>query len=431
MTSLKPIVRNISWHFFYRIARLSLAIFITAWVARYLGPERYGQLVYAIAIAELVMLFWTQGLKEVVVQQIKESGLSDLDVTVASFHLMLIGNTILYGLLLALVSTLNLPEGIKVLTLICGAGIWFRCFEAFELWFHSNLSVRIPVQVQLISQLVYMGLNLGFILYKVDVFWFGISYMLQLVLTAIGFFSIFLIKKKVIILELNLVPIQKKLLKLGLFMILAKLALTSSILIDRLIIEQMLGIEFVGVYSASMKMITTWIFISSAISLSFIPVLDEHKCESDFVRISSDMFGWVSTISILLASLFYLFSTDLVIFVFGDQYSDSVEVFRILLFCLPFLFLHEAVKSWVIIKKLSNYYILSMVSITLLSISLNVYLIPKYALNGAAIAFGLSWFLGGFVFFFLFNKTRALAFSIVKSFTYPISLIGKIFSLKM
>lgn len=420
MTSLKPIVKNISWQFFYRIARLGLAFFITAWMARYLGPERYGQLVYAIAIAELVMLFWTQGLKEVVVQQIKESGLSDLDVTVASFHLMLIGNTILYGILFALVFISNLPEDIKILTLICGLGIWFRCFEAFELWFHSNLNVRIPVQVQLISQLVYMGLNLGFILYKVDVLWFGISYMLQLVLTAIGFFSIFLIKKKVIILELNLAPLQKKLLRLGLFMILAKLALTSSILIDRLIIEQMLGIEFVGVYTASMKMITTWVFISSAISLSFIPILTDYKTKSDFERLSGDMFGWISTISILLSVLFYTFSADLVLFVFGDQYSESVEIFKILLLCLPFLFLHEAVKSWIIIENLSSYYILSMVSITVMSIGLNLYLIPKYNLDGAAISFAFAWFLGGFIIFFFFKKTRPLALHMVQSFFYPI-----------
>lgn len=423
-------LKNIYWHYIYRIVKLGLAFFITAWIARYLGPNRYGELAYAIAFAELVMLFWTQGLKEVVIQQIKETGLISSEVSIGSFQIMLIGNTILYGLLFVSVYILNVSEIVKILILICGGGIWFRCFEAFELWFHSSLNVRVTVRVQFFSLIIYMISNSIFILNEVDIIWFGISYTLQLIVTGIGFIVLFSLQNNFRISNFLISKTQKKVLKMGVFMILAKLTLISSLLIDRLVIEQILGLELVGVYSASMKMITTWVFISSAISLSMIPVLNECKEKSDFKRVSSNMFGSIATISLILAFIFYSFSTELVLLVFGVQYSASVDIFSSLLYCLPFLFLHEAVKSWMIVKELSKYYLLSMLSVFSLNIGLNFYLIPKYALQGAAVSFVLSWILGGFIFFFLFNKTQPLAFSLLRSFIFPITLFSKFFSSK-
>jgi hypothetical protein len=68
----KDVIQNISWMYIYRMVRLPLAFIITAWLARFLGPGKYGAYVYAIAIAELLMLFWSQGLKEVVIQEIRK-----------------------------------------------------------------------------------------------------------------------------------------------------------------------------------------------------------------------------------------------------------------------------------------------------------------------------------------------------------------------
>lgn len=402
--------------------------FITAWMARYLGPEGYGQLVYSIAIAEIVMLFWTQGLKEVIIHQTNKLNNNSSGVILASFQLMLVGNTILYGILVLLTLLFNSVLLTKYLILVCGIGIWFRCFESFELWFHANLKIRVTVLIQFFSQLVYMTLNVLFIVFEVDVFWFGFSYMLQLIISGVGFLIVYLsYKPKTVVKRIKLSTIQKKILKLGLLMVLAKFTLTSSFLVDRILIDEILGIESVGIYSASLKLITTFLFVSSAFSLSYIPMLSEKK---EFDKVSSDMFGWISTFSMLLMSIFLVFSDELVFLIYGDQYSESIEILKTLVFCTPILFANEAIKSWIVIKDLTVYYIFSMLLITILNILFNYNLILSFGLVGAALAFNLSWFLGGFMFFFLFNKTQPLAFSILRSFIFPITLFNKFFSSK-
>ncbi|MEP2010381.1 MAG: flippase [Balneola sp.] len=416
-----PIVNNISWHFIYRIARLGLAFFITAWMARYLGPERYGIYIYSIALAELVMLFWSQGLKEVVIQQIKERGLEKSEVSIASFQLMVIGNTLLYGVLAAIVFLFNFDELIKILALICGIGIWFRCFESFELWFHSSLKIRVTVIVQFISQLIYMISNVFLIIYSADIFWFSVTYTGQLIFSGIGFLIVFP-KRKNLKLFKTFKSLQLDLLRVGGVMMLAKLSYLTSFLIDRFLIENYLGVEALGIYVASMKLTITWIFISTAISYSFIPILTESKTEYEFSLALIKMFRYICYISIFITVLIYILSDYVVITVFGSGYADSSTVLKILIFSLPFVFVNEGIKSWLVVAKKTKFFMYSMLLTTLLSVILNVYFLPYFGIEGAAISFLFSWALGGFLIFSIFKETRSMFKHIIKSVFIPLKL---------
>lgn len=390
-------------------------------MARYLGPERYGIYIYSIALAELVMLFWSQGLKEVVIQQIKERGLEKSEVSIASFQLMVIGNTLLYGVLAAIVFLFNFDELIKILALICGIGIWFRCFESFELWFHSSLKIRVTVIVQFISQLIYMISNVFLIIYSADIFWFSVTYTGQLIFSGIGFLIVFP-KRKNLKLFKTFKSLQLDLLRVGGVMMLAKLSYLTSFLIDRFLIENYLGVEALGIYVASMKLTITWIFISTAISYSFIPILTESKTEYEFSLALIKMFRYICYISIFITVLIYILSDYVVITVFGSGYADSSTVLKILIFSLPFVFVNEGIKSWLVVAKKTKFFMYSMLLTTLLSVILNVYFLPYFGIEGAAISFLFSWALGGFLIFSIFKETRSMFKHIIKSVFIPLKL---------
>lgn len=303
------LIENVSWLFSYRVIRLTLAFFITAWVARYLTPEVYGQ--HGVALAEMCMLFWSQGLKEVVIKKIRKQKVDDGVISSASFQLMFVGNLLLYGLLGIILYILQIPSLIKSISLICGFGILFRSFEGFELWFHSKLQVKYTVRVQLIAQLLYMSSNVVLILSSYEAIWFAITYSIQLVITGIGFLVVFskYLKPKIFGI---FTTVQKNILLEGKFLILAKLAFTCSIIIDRFIIESMLDTSSLGIYSASLKMVTIWMFVSEAISLSFIPILSSKNHNEKNPLRAKEMFGYTTSISLLLILIFAPFSEFLV-----------------------------------------------------------------------------------------------------------------------
>ena len=62
--------KNTSWVLFERVLRIFVGIFVTVWVARYLGPEQFGILSYAIAIVGLFSAFATLGLDSITVREL-------------------------------------------------------------------------------------------------------------------------------------------------------------------------------------------------------------------------------------------------------------------------------------------------------------------------------------------------------------------------
>ncbi len=58
---------NTSWLFAEKILRMVVGLFVGVWVARYLGPERFGLLSYAQSFAGLFSAFATLGLDGIVV----------------------------------------------------------------------------------------------------------------------------------------------------------------------------------------------------------------------------------------------------------------------------------------------------------------------------------------------------------------------------
>ena len=58
---LQKVIANTGWLFLDQMLRMAVGLFVTVWVARYLGPEGFGILNYAIAFVALFSAFATMG----------------------------------------------------------------------------------------------------------------------------------------------------------------------------------------------------------------------------------------------------------------------------------------------------------------------------------------------------------------------------------
>ena len=61
---------NAAWLIGERLGRILVGLLVTLWVARYLGPDQYGQLSFAMASAALMGAFAGLGLDQIVVRDI-------------------------------------------------------------------------------------------------------------------------------------------------------------------------------------------------------------------------------------------------------------------------------------------------------------------------------------------------------------------------
>lgn len=66
-------LNNISWLFADRILRMGAGLFVTIWLARYLGAEQFGLLNYATAFVALFSALATMGLNGIIVRDLVKS----------------------------------------------------------------------------------------------------------------------------------------------------------------------------------------------------------------------------------------------------------------------------------------------------------------------------------------------------------------------
>jgi len=68
--NLRAFAANSGWLAADKLTRLFVAVFISAWIARYLGPERYGLLAYALTLVSMLQALSGLGLDNLVVRDI-------------------------------------------------------------------------------------------------------------------------------------------------------------------------------------------------------------------------------------------------------------------------------------------------------------------------------------------------------------------------
>ena len=67
---LRRILGNMGWLMVDRMVRLGMGLFVTVWVARYLGPAQFGSLNFAFAFVSLFGTAATLGLDGIVVREV-------------------------------------------------------------------------------------------------------------------------------------------------------------------------------------------------------------------------------------------------------------------------------------------------------------------------------------------------------------------------
>src|SRR5438105_3814952 len=67
---LQAILGNSAWQVADKIVRIGVAIFVSLWVARYLGPNRFGQLNYALALTSVFSAVSNLGLDSIVIREL-------------------------------------------------------------------------------------------------------------------------------------------------------------------------------------------------------------------------------------------------------------------------------------------------------------------------------------------------------------------------
>ena len=399
--NLVKIVDNIGWLFFDKFLRMGVGLFVGVWIARYLGPEQFGLLNFALAFAGLFGAVATLGLRGIVVRDIvRDPDNARLTLGTAAL-LQLIGGLLSYLLILAVIAYLRPDDPFaRSIVAILGAMMLFKVGEVAEYWFESQVQSKYTVWVKNSVFLVFAGIKVALILQQAPLPAFVWAMLAEAAIAAVILLIVMGLRGA------SLTRLQasfqrgKSLLQDSWPLILSAVAVTVYMKIDQIMLGQMIDDEAVGIYSAATRISEIWYFIPMVIVGSVFPAILEAKqrSESQYNERLQRLYDLMIVLSISVALPMTFISTPLVALLFGESYVESGVVLSIHIWSSVFVFLGVASGKWFLAENKNRLLLKRHVLALLSNISLNAALIPSHGPAGAAFATLLSWVVSAYLF---------------------------------
>ncbi len=130
--TFKRYFKNTSWLFAEKILRILISFLVTVLVIRYLGPEQFGLLSYAISFYGLFSAISVLGLENISIRELVKYPEKRDNILGSVFLLRLVGG-IATIILIALTLFISCePTDISILILIISTSAIFQSFSVFD-----------------------------------------------------------------------------------------------------------------------------------------------------------------------------------------------------------------------------------------------------------------------------------------------------------
>lgn len=395
--------KNTGWMFFGQMFSLFVSFFIGAWLARYLGPENYGVLNYAISFSGIFGFLGFLVADNILSKElIKNTEKSNL-LLGTSFVLKVLGGFIAFILTLITAFIFESNSLIKLLILIYSFTFVFPAFNIISVFFYSKVQAKKIVKSQLLTMFISSILKVLVILCGMNIIWVMIVYVLDGVWYIVCLILLYRsngLKFKKWSFDKNL---SKSLLKDSFYVMLSSAALFIYLKVDQVIIGKLLDNSSVGLYAVAVKLSEIWYFIPGIISTSLFPAIINAKEIGEKVYRNRLKFFYflLGGLSLLIAIPISIFAKPIILFMFGSGYANAASILQIYIWSGVGIFLSTGTNQYMVAEgMLKSIFILNLFGM-ILNIVLNFILIPLIGLNGSALASLISYcFIPLFVFSF-------------------------------
>ena len=409
---------NTGWLFFERIVEMAVTFLVGVYVARYLGPANFGLLSYSVSFVGLFAGIATLGLDNIVVRELVKDEKKRDELLGTTFILKVIGAILAIGILTIAIRFTNNDDFTNLLIFIIVIGTIFQSFNVIDFYFQSKVLSKYTVYAQIFSTIVGSIIKLLLIYYNMGLIYFTMVTLLQSIILASGLMVMYVRQKSSLFKWRINFDLTKRLLNDSWPLIFSGIAISIYMKIDQVMIKNMLDAKAVGNYAVAVRLSEVWYFIPMAITNSLFPAIINAKKISEklyYERLQKlyDLMVWLA---MGIALPIMLLSNNIINILFGIQYQEAAGVLRIYVWAGVFVFLGCASGRWFLVENLqllgSIYSFLG----SILNVLLNILLIPKYGIIGAAWATLISYLITTNFILIVSKKTRKNFVLLLNSF---------------
>lgn len=412
------LAKNLSWLFFDRVSRLGIGLWIGVWVARFLGPEQYGVLNYALSYVAIFSAFIKLPLDQIAIRELIEKPLRRKKILGTIFWLKFFSGLFGFIAIAAIIylSSSHLNEA-NIAILILALSMLFNWADIFEIYFNAKSLPKYFVIAKGIGFILYTLARIALIYFKLPLLYFVASFLIECITSSLLLVLIFRINQGTFDGWRFDSKTVRQLLGDGWPVMVAALMTVIQSRLDQVMLGEMLGDYQVGIYSVAVRLSEIWIFVPMVI----VQVLTPHLIS---LRVQShSLFNWrmcqiycfMFWAGVFVGIGVLLFGSEIILLTFGPDYLSAYSPLVVTIWSGIFISQSIARSIWLLGENI--FYLRLVVNIISLpvNIGLNLLVIPKYGAEGAAYATLISTFFGVWVFPYFFKKLRFANIQMMKS----------------
>jgi len=381
-------LKNAGWHFVARISILFVAFFTTIYAIRYLGPENYGTLSYAVSFISLFSFVASLGIDQIVLRELIKRPEDEAKIMGSALSLKLIGGTLAIALT-ALAGILIEATAIELfLILLLSLTHYLGVSQLANYAFQARVESKYPALISIVVSLLLAAAKLLIIFFDKGIIYFALVLLLEVVLYALFYFITY---------EWRYHRLRSwhfdKATALALFqtswpLMLSTVSIVIYSRIDQVMLRHYIDTTAVGIYDAAVRLSDVWYIIPNIILGALFPAIINAQRSSPTlfrkrIRLCAALLLGLNLLIIIPTNLL---APHIIELLFGAAFAGSAGVLSIYIWSLIGFSLGQLINTYLIAENYIYIYLYSSVATVLVNIGLNILLIPQYGVNGAAVA---------------------------------------------
>ncbi|MFQ9922745.1 MAG: oligosaccharide flippase family protein [Beduini sp.] len=388
---MNKLKRNIFYSTFYQIIQIILPLITTPYISRVLGAAGVGTISYAQTIVSYFVLFALLGLENYGSREIaqcknhKELNNTFNEIVFSQFF-MVIATIIIYFIYIAFFAS-NKQLYLLYTLMLFGQGISINWF----FWGMENF--KITVIRNLILKIISILCLFLFVKTKQDIMIYALINILSVLL---GELWLWKITKNTIDIRMPAWVNIKKHIQPNLMLFLPVLSKNIYLSIDKLMLGAMSTIESVGIYTYAETIVKLPMGIVTAFSTAMMPRITNLYSNHDtvttkkYLRLS--MFAILFITSAISFGIAAIAPTLIPLFL-GNDFNDAITIVEMLSIIVIIISIGSIFRTQILIPlKKDKEYSRSIIIGAVINVIINLLLIPKIGILGAAIGTVLSEF---------------------------------------
>lgn len=404
---MNKVAKNAMWIIGCRVVQSLLALLINFLTARYLGPSNFGLINYAASIVAFAIPVMKLGIDSTLVNEIIQ-------------HPEKEGETMGTTLVMTMISSVACVGGVTAYTAIADWGdtetilvcvlysltLVAQGLELIQFWFQAKYLSKYTSLTVLGVYVIVSAYRIFLLVTQKSVAWFAVSQAIDYFLIAVILWIIYRQKGGPRLSVSS--AAARRVFSVSKHYILPRLMVTVYAQTDRLMLKSMIGTDVVGYYSAAITITNLTNFVFSAIVDSMKPMLIEQKKtdEEKYRRNLSILYGIIIYLALLQCICVTLLAEFIVHVLYGEDYLPAVGVLYVVIWSTLFSYMGTVRSIWMLVESQQKKLLTINLSGIAANVALNVLLIPRWGMIGAAVASLITQILTNFVIGFVIKPLR-------------------------